>query len=173
MGNNEIIEDNGSWLLIDISTIKFLNATMAVDTDVFNAHNGGRIHAVSSKTDKYIYARYKKNGELIHFHRNVIQIKKGFEVDHVIHGSMLFIDNRGSNLRLVTASQNSINRSMPLRNTSGVKGVSWYKRYNKWIVHISINGKSKNLGYFDTIIDAVAERMRAEREYYGEYAYSN
>jgi len=35
---NDIIEDHGDWLLVDISTPKFPEATMAVDTDVFKEH---------------------------------------------------------------------------------------------------------------------------------------
>lgn len=38
--------------------------------------------------------------------------------------------------------------------SSKYKGVSWYKTKSKWVSKISVNGKSKFLGYFKTEIEA-------------------
>ena len=60
----------------------------------------------------------------------------------------------------------NINRRTPKNNTSGVKGVSWYPKYNKWIARINVNKKRISLGYFENFDDAVKARKEAELKYY-------
>ena len=171
---NEILEDHGDWLLVDISTNKFPNAKMAVDADVFKAHKDGRIYAYSPKTSSYIYGMYclKNQRKTKLFHRSIIDCD-GSEVDHIKHGTMEFVDNRRSNLRTVTKSQNSMNGRKRSSNTSGIVGVSFDKRDRQWYAYIHVNGKMKNLGYFDNIDIAIGVRQQAEKEYYGDYAYNS
>lgn len=38
--------------------------------------------------------------------------------------------------------------------SSNYKGVSFYKDRKKWVSYLTVNGKSKKLGYFDTEIEA-------------------
>jgi hypothetical protein len=84
-------------------------------------------------------------------------------VDHINHDRS---DNRWLNLRMASQPDNAKNRKMNSNNSSGFRGVSWYKPSGKWMAYINTApGKRKNLGYFDTILDAVAERVRAERHY--------
>jgi len=61
-------------------------------------------------------------------------------------------DNRPENLRIASVAENNQNQhNTPSHNTSGIRGVSWDAARNKWTARISLNGKSKNLGRFDTI----------------------
>ena len=168
---NEIIEDHGDWLLIDISTPKYPNVTMAVDTDVFDAHEGGRIHASYDGHSKYIYARYAHKRMRLYLHRDIIDVPDGMEIDHITHGTMSFIDNRRCNLRLATTSQNKMNQSLRSSNTSGAIGVNWHKRDKRWSARIRFNGKKLHLGCFDDINDAIEARRQAEDKYYGEFAH--
>jgi hypothetical protein len=169
---NEIIEDHGDWLLVDVSTPKFPDATMAVDTGVFESHEGGRIYASHlNPNHKYIYALYHIGKKVFSFHRDVIEIPDGLVVDHIAHGSMEHIDNRCSNLRVVSRSQNGMNRRKFTNNTSGMSGVFWDNQTGMWRVQIAIDGKRKSLGYFDNIDFAIGVRQQAEREYFGEFAY--
>jgi hypothetical protein len=71
-------------------------------------------------------------------------------------------DNRLSNLREVTPSQNSWNSSLFRNNTSGVKGV--YKVGKKWRVLIQSNGRRKSLGTYDTVERACAIYRKAEND---------
>jgi hypothetical protein len=71
-------------------------------------------------------------------------------------------DNRIDNLRAATRSINSKNTKKRSDNNSGVMGVSWDKRYNRWQSYLNSGGKRKHLGYFDNIFDAAAARISAQ-----------
>ena len=77
-------------------------------------------------------------------------------------------DNRFSNLRVVDRATNSKNRKMGSNNTSGVTGVSWYKRHKKWVAQTAVNGKMKHLGYFDNVKDA-ERAINEARKLDGDY----
>jgi len=79
-------------------------------------------------------------------------------------------NNRISNLREVTRTQNQRNMSIGTSNTSGAKGVAWDKSRNKWIVNIRYDGRSKHIGRFDNFDDAVNAVRRARDELHGEFA---
>ena len=57
-------------------------------------------------------------------------------VDHLNHDTT---DNRRSNLRVVTQSQNMQNAVVSSRNTSKVVGVNWDKKARKWHSRIHVN----------------------------------
>lgn len=79
-------------------------------------------------------------------------------------------DNRISNLREATGSQNGINRNINTNNTSGILGVCWDKGESKWMAKIQVRGRTINLGRFDSLADAAVARDRAEIKYYGRFA---
>lgn len=84
--------------------------------------------------------------------------------DYIDHINGCRADNRIENIRPVTSSESSKNIGMSRRNTSGVTGVSWFKKTQKWTASIASNGKTKRLGYFSTIEEAISVRKMAERE---------
>lgn len=69
------------------------------------------------------------------------------EIDHI---NGIKNDNRLSNLRMASKSQNQYNRGKAKTNTSGFKGVIWAKKRAIWIAQIKINGKSKYIGSFNS-----------------------
>ena len=79
--------------------------------------------------------------------------------ERVDHRNGLHADNRWVNLREATCRQNNENRKP--NGVTGVKGVIWFK--GKWQAAIKADRKSIYLGRFDTLIDAAAARLRAER----------
>lgn len=90
-------------------------------------------------------------------------------VDH-INGDTL--DNRRENLRLVTPSQNTMNRGKPNTNTSGYKGVS-KSAPNTWRAYISFDKKRIHLGSFKTKEDAARAYNQAVPKYHGEFGRLN
>lgn len=92
------------------------------------------------------------------------------KVDHINHDIK---DNRKSNLRIVSSSQNGMNRKLNSNNTSGISGVHWNKGEEKWIARIGVDGKRIHLGSYDSFEDAVTARKTAEDKYFGEFSYDN
>ena len=82
------------------------------------------------------------------------------EIDH-INGDAT--DNRIENLRDVSTKENGRNKSIHVNNTTGVTGVS--KRNGKFRATIKVDGKSKELGLYDTLEAAAAARKEAEIKY--------
>jgi len=89
------------------------------------------------------------------------------EVDHINRECS---DNRWSNLRVATKSQNLRNVGPHKTNKSGYKGVSWKKDVSKWIAQIRANGKVRYLGMFDDPKEAHAAYVEAAKKYSGDYA---
>lgn len=56
----------------------------------------------------------------------------------------------------------SLNKTVPVSNTSGIRGVSWDKRHGDWEAYIKFKGQQFHLGHFDDINDATKARARAE-----------
>jgi len=100
-------------------------------------------------------------------HRLIKDAHPGEQVDHIHH---LTLDNRRSELRLCTQSQNMCNSGKREDNTSGYKGVCWNKHKQKWQAQIWVNGKRKNLGYFDTPELAHEAYCNAALEFHGDFA---
>jgi hypothetical protein len=127
-----------------------------------------RQHKWYENYDGYVFT--KINGVKIFLHRFVLNMQPhsgdGIVVDHIDHNKM---DNRKSNLRTATISQNKMNNT-GYQNTSGFIGVGWHKSLKKYFVRISINKVETHVGYFEDIKDAVKARLMAEKEHYGEFS---
>jgi len=82
-------------------------------------------------------------------------------IDH-IDGDKL--NNRRSNLKLKTRSQQMLNGNDRLRanNRSGYRGVSEARpgRPKPWMAYVQVNGRSKNLGWYASVEEAAAARAR-------------
>lgn len=74
------------------------------------------------------------------------------------------LSNAVSNLRDITHAENTKNKAMTTRNKSGVMGVHWCKKDKRWVAQISIGNRSKHLGQYREIEDAVVARKTAERD---------
>lgn len=83
-------------------------------------------------------------------------------IDH-IDGNPL--NNKIDNLRDVSMHTNMKNMKMLDTNTSGVTGVSWQKRYERWDAEIYHNNKRIWLGASKDFKEAVKLRKEAETKY--------
>ncbi len=103
----------------------------------------------------------------IGMHRQIMQTPAGMDTDHITGDKL---DNRKSNLRICTRSQNKGNMHKFFNNTSGYKGVSLHKPTNKWIAQICMNKTHKFLGYFDSPEEAHAVYKKASLDQHGEFS---
>lgn len=122
------------------------------------------------ETNGYIRSSGKRKEDRFHIHRLIMGFPDGMNIDHINHNTF---DNRKSNLRIVTVSQNAMNHILGARNTSGATGVVWVKSRNNWKAEIKLNGETIYLGSFDKFNDAEKIRREAEEKYFGEYSYDN
>lgn len=95
------------------------------------------------------------------------------ETDEIDHKDGNGLNNQKINLRICTHQENSCNRKLFSSSTSGFKGVSWNKRYRKWRVSISKNGRSRYLGQYNCLVKAAKVYDDRARLLFGEYACLN
>lgn len=79
-------------------------------------------------------------------------------------------NNSFANLRLANRILNGANIGLKSHNTSGLKGVSWYRQTGKWKAQIQVAGKKRALGYFHTKEEAHAAYVEAAKAAFGEFA---
>lgn len=126
-----------------------------------------------AESDGIGYAKKNNKGKkpaLIRMHRLVVGASEGQKVDHINRNTL---DNRKSNLRFVTQSQNMMNATIRKTNRSGFKGVCFVSREKKWLATIWKDGKQTWLGYFKDKEDAAQAYNKAALELHGQYAFLN
>lgn len=116
------------------------------------------------------YRRIRIDGIRIMEHRLIWAFVNGKwpdnEIDHI---NTIRAENRISNLREATHSQNTINQPKRSTNTSGFKGVS-IDPYGRWRADIWLNGKQQYLGRYRTPTEASKSYRLAARKLHGEFA---
>ena len=123
--------------------------------------------AGSARKDGYSYVTIF--GEKYGIHQVVYAMTHGRwanEIDHIDGNPS---NNKPENLRECTRSQNNINRSVQVNNTSGRRGVYLSKRLNLWHARIKINGRYISLKYHKTIEAAHDAYEAAAKIYHGEF----
>jgi hypothetical protein len=91
-------------------------------------------------------------------------------VDHI---DGIKTNNNVLNLRWATHHEQLGNTSKQLNRTSKYKGVTWHKKFRRWVAYIKIGQKLKHLGGFTNEDDAgLAYNVKA-LEHFGEFAKLN
>lgn len=88
-------------------------------------------------------------------------LSASLQIDHI---NCIRTDNRISNLRLATNSQNMMNTKLRSTNSSGYKGVWFDKTNSTWVGEVWVNKKKHRVGRFSSPQDAAmaVEQKRAE-----------
>jgi hypothetical protein len=110
------------------------------------------------------YIRCKIMGKTYRAHRLAFIYMLGREAyGHIDHIDTIRSNNRWDNLRENMQVVNPWNRGLQTNNSSGVKGVHWDKRKNRFIAQIQVHGKKKQVGAYSTVEEAT-QAIRAYRE---------
>lgn len=126
--------------------------------------NNAEIGSVAGSIQSNGYCYISIDSKLYRRSRLVFLYHHGYIPEYNIdHKNRRKLDDRIENLREVTQQCNSRNTGNFSNNISGVKGVSWCKRYEKWHSQIGLNKKRYNLGYYDDFDEAVCHRLAAEQ----------
>ncbi len=118
---------------------------------------------------RFMAVRWDHSGctsQRIIMYRLIMGAKKGEMVDHINHD---VLDNRLSNLRIVTHQQNSYNKRLYKNNKSGYPGVNYHTRDGKWQASIGKDGKRIFLGHYATAEEANEAYQKAATKCFGEY----
>lgn len=151
----EIMAASGEIFIVDDADFNFLSS---FSWRVARMKNG-QVYAMTSR---------KTNGKKksLLMHRMILNAPQDMLVDHIDGNAQ---NNRRSNLRLATRSQNKMN-SFYARGISKYRGVSFHKGAGKWYAAIRKQGHIWHLGYFDTEEAAFAAYRLASLQLHGEFS---
>ena len=152
---------NGYKAIVDIEDLPRLS-----ETRWFSQKHYSTYYAITNVT--------KGSSNTSHYmHREIMgKPPAGMEIDH-INGNGL--DNRKENLRFCSHQQNlQARRKKNPKASSKYKGVSWEAKANKWRARIRrLSGGDKNLGLFNSELDAAKAYDEAAIERFGSFAVIN
>lgn len=109
----------------------------------------------------------------VYMHRVILQRVLGISLarsQKCDHKDGNGLNNRRSNLRLSTNTQNSQNARRHSNSTSPYKGITFDKSRNRWKAQIAVNGINRFISYAETAEAAYAIYCEAAREHFGEFA---
>ncbi len=158
--NSRTVFDRNSYRIVgDIAIIDLYdkNCEKVAET-IIDAEDIDRVKNIKWKLSAGGYAvNTPKKGKNKNLSRLVLQVDTF--VDHINHNTL---DNRKSNLRVVTKSQNQMNVNY--------KGVYCYEGKRPF-AKIKLHGKQIRLGSYDEVDEAYYARWYAEKILFKEYRY--
>jgi hypothetical protein len=120
----------------------------------------------ASRTD---YSTGKQKTILMH--RQIIGLTdRKQEIDHIDHDGL---NNKRSNIRVVTHAQNLHNMRPNKNSSSKYKGVCWNKNLCKWQAGIEVSQRKIHLGLFHDEEEAAKAYDKKAVELFGEYSCLN
>ena len=122
--------------------------------------------------DYYAVRKEQHGGKVtkIYMHREILDAQPGEDVDH-LHFQTL--DNRKSEIRLCTRSQNCQHARLRAESKTGYKGVRYSRNKVGFQAFITKNGKRRYLGSFRDAIAAAAAYDFAALQLFGQFAFTN
>lgn len=157
-----ILSDNCVEITIYNKGSDDIKSVCKIDLEDMEVCKNHKWHLLSSG-----YFATRINDKIVLLHRLITNCDDDLVVDHINKDKL---DNRKSNLRICKQQENCCNGSKSINNTSGIIGVTWDKNRNKWQAQIMINYCNKILGRYIDKNDAIITRLKAELEYFGEFA---
>ena len=156
-----VVSEKINHVEVDVSTKKFPQEIMLLDKDDLAIIDKlPRVFCAETKGEKS-RTKYARTGDT-YIHRLIMGSPKGLQIDHInVNG----LDNRRSNLRIVTNKSNGKNTAIGSNNTTGHIGVSLNKNTGKYEANIKVDYKKIHLGVFSSFEEACLVRKEAEKVY--------
>lgn len=137
---------NAVHVIGDLAVVSMVGSrSVVVDATDLDLISGYRWSRAGGNREWGTYPASRVAGTTVYMHRVITDAPKGMDVDHINHDAF---DNRRANLRVVTHSQNMLNRRNHNKNSgSGLRGVykqvqrrgNWTGTY--WSARVQVNGK--------------------------------
>jgi len=120
----------------------------------------------------YAHCTIRQDGDvkMLLMHRLVMKALARLYVHHINTNGL---DNRHSNLKVCTSSQNAMNRRKRTKCSSKYKGVHWNKSHKKWYAMIRLRGRVEWLGSFNCEVEAAKAYNQAAKRLFGDFARLN
>jgi hypothetical protein len=170
------INDASGGVLAPISSVmakRFNEVFEYRDGDIYWKVNPNNLNVGALAGTKYStgYRRAKVDGKTYAVHRIIWtmfngDITNGLHIDHI---NGVTTDNSIENLRLVTVSQNAMNRKGRKTNT-GIPNVSFCKENKSYRVSVHANKKQQYLGFFKDLELAELVAIEARDKFHGKFA---
>jgi hypothetical protein len=161
MASVQIPLTQGKWATVDEEDAPFLAQYRWCTTMCGSGH----VYAATT-----FWNPATKKARMVYMHRLLLDAAQGVQVDHENNNGL---DNRRSNIRVATRSQNMGNQSPGSRNTSGYKGASFNRHYGKWLAQINCDKKHYFLGWHRDAESAARAYDAKARELFGPFARTN
>lgn len=158
--NEIIIDDNIVKILLYDNNCNVIGYTI-IDIEDIDKISNYKI----SKRGNYAYANI--NNKSIALHRIITNTVNELDKIHnpIDHINGNYLDNRKSNLRVCTISENMYNTYRQRNKSTGVRKHIQKGKYVSYQAYISVNNKQINLGYYKTKEEAIKARKDAEIKY--------
>jgi hypothetical protein len=144
-----------------------MRAVAAREDKIFNSRFAGK---TAGTINGHGYVQINVSGRLHKAHRLAWLFAHGSCPSLIDHINRDKTDNRICNLREATKAQNAVNSGATARSKTGVKGVSWSDKENKWIAYIRVDGRSKRIGGFKDISAAASAYRSHSISLHGDFA---
>lgn len=152
-----------------------------VDADDYYSLSAYRWYAKKDRVGFYAARNYRiakgkgsRSRGTVLMHRQILGLTDpAIKGDHRNHDTL---DNRRSNIRACTNSENCRNKGAHSNNKLGLKGVMYRyysNRKKNFRAAIMVSGKRISLGYFLTAEEAGRAYDEASKKYHGEYSKTN
>lgn len=120
------------------------------------------------------YRRLRVLGELHQAHRLIwLHVYGRWPTGDIDHINRNRSDNRLSNLREASRTENMLNTGCSPKNTSGYKGVTYHKRSGKFMAQASLSGKNHYLGLHKTPEEASASYQCFAKANHGNFYFGD